>query len=387
MDSISCFVAPLTLLPNRSKTAYRGTNCRNIRNVVSKQHLSSFPYSRKVRTYMETTPQSSSLPESSAASDPPLPKSTESDQLQSDAVALDTLLPKPSEADAGTTRPTNRDVQLRCAKCKTPFAPATFPLSDSLVSQCATCATPLPRRDGYVDLTSTPMRYNTPSPLAPARQTMFQLPQVAFAYERGWRSVFSRAGFPGPPLEVDLALDYLLPADVILDLSCGSGILSRTLAISAPACRVVATDVSHPMLVEAARRAKADVRMPGLEFVRADVLNLPFVDGAFEAIHSGAALHCWPKLQDALKEVKRTLKPGGRFFATTFTKDAYTPNNEIVRRLVQPVAVVNDILFRQPMRFFEEDEMNYLLRVAGFEDIQLERRKSCLIVRCRKGPE
>lgn len=33
---------------------------------------------------------------------------------------------------------------------------------------------------------------------------------------------------------------------------------------------------------------------------------------------AGAALHCWPYVQDGLKEVHRVLKPGGRFFASTF---------------------------------------------------------------------
>lgn len=31
-----------------------------------------------------------------------------------------------------------------------------------------------------------------------------------------------------------------------------------------------------------------------LALVRADVARLPFVTGTIDAVHAGAALHCWP---------------------------------------------------------------------------------------------
>ena len=40
-------------------------------------------------------------------------------------------------------------------------------------------------------------------------------------------------------------------------------------------------------------------------------------------MHAGAALHCWPRLEDGLREIRRVLAPGGRFFATTFLQGAY----------------------------------------------------------------
>jgi ubiquinone/menaquinone biosynthesis C-methylase UbiE len=35
-------------------------------------------------------------------------------------------------------------------------------------------------------------------------------------------------------------------------------------------------------------------------------------------LHAGAAMHCWPDLNAAVSEIHRVLKPGGRYFATTF---------------------------------------------------------------------
>ena len=68
----------------------------------------------------------------------------------------------------------------------------------------------------------------------------FETPQVAFAYERGWRDSFKRAGFPGPDEETRLAMDALGDAargGVIVDASCGSGLFSRRF-LKTKACEV-----------------------------------------------------------------------------------------------------------------------------------------------------
>lgn len=52
--------------------------------------------------------------------------------------------------------------------------------------------------------------------------------------------------------------------------------------------------------------------------VRADVGRLPFATGSVDAIHAGAAIHCWPNPQAAMAEISRVLRPGGVFVASTF---------------------------------------------------------------------
>ena len=73
------------------------------------------------------------------------------------------------------------------------------------------------------------------------------------------------------------------------------------------------------MLRETRRRA-VDEALPidNLELVRVDVAQLPMADGAIGAMHAGAALHSWPRLEAGLDEIHRVLLPDGRFFATTF---------------------------------------------------------------------
>lgn len=259
-------------------------------------------------------------------------------------------------------------------------------------TSCSTCDLRFARtRTGYIDMVNERQRSllslsSLPSPGAPFRQALFQLSPVAFAYERGWRSAFARAGFPGPDQEADLALDFvnLQEGDKLLDVSCGTGILTRRLALGTPA-RVYAADISHAMLSEAVSRSKSAMRVPNISFVRADVSNLPFSHNVFDAVHAGAALHCWPCVQDGLREVRRILKPGGRFFATTFFSGAYFPDREPFKLALR---VADQLQLRSrvssPYNFFEPDQLEYILRATGFASVEVERRGGCAIIRCRE---
>ena len=94
-------------------------------------------------------------------------------------------------------------------------------------------------------------------------------------------------------------------AEHILDLGCGDGRLTQRLA--ATGARVVGVDASPEMVAAARERGvAADV---------GDAEALPYARNTFDAVFSNAALH-WVRDQDAMMaEVRRVLKPGGRFVA------------------------------------------------------------------------
>jgi len=151
----------------------------------------------------------------------------------------------------------------------------------------------------------------------------FETPQVAFAYERGWRDSFKRAGFPGPDEETRLAMDALGDAargGVIVDASCGSGLFSRRFLKTKAYAGVVALDFSDAMLRQA-KQYMEDENLLGdgdVCFVRADIARLPFPESSVDGVHAGAAIHCWPDSTTAVAEIARVLKPGATFCGTTF---------------------------------------------------------------------
>jgi demethylmenaquinone methyltransferase / 2-methoxy-6-polyprenyl-1,4-benzoquinol methylase len=95
------------------------------------------------------------------------------------------------------------------------------------------------------------------------------------------------------------------PGDRVLDACCGTGDLAVT-AQRAGAGIVVGLDFSERMLERARRKA------PTIEWLRGDVLALPFDDGSFEAATVGFGVRNVDDLEAGLRELRRVLRPGGR---------------------------------------------------------------------------
>lgn len=94
----------------------------------------------------------------------------------------------------------------------------------------------------------------------------------------------------------------------LLDLGCGAGHVSFHLA---PAVgKVVAYDLSQQMLDVVAHAAQAR-ELDNIETVHGAAEQLPFEDGRFDFVVSRYSAHHWSDLGQALREVRRVLKPGG----------------------------------------------------------------------------
>jgi demethylmenaquinone methyltransferase/2-methoxy-6-polyprenyl-1,4-benzoquinol methylase len=108
------------------------------------------------------------------------------------------------------------------------------------------------------------------------------------------------------------------PGDRILDLGCGTGRLGRLLSTR---YRVVGVDVSHAMLVAAARRTRHDPG-PGARFVQASAFRLPFADGVFGGAVSAFVLRNLDDLPGAFAELARVLRPAAGVALVDITEPA-----------------------------------------------------------------
>lgn len=123
------------------------------------------------------------------------------------------------------------------------------------------------------------------------------------------------------------------PGQTVLDLCCGTGDIAFLLA--RPGLRVVGADFNLAMLDVARSRqegaaarnmaASSKPTPPGCrdaQFVAADGMRLPFVDGAFDLVTISYGLRNLPDIRAGLQEMRRVLRPGGRLLVLDFGKPA-----------------------------------------------------------------
>jgi ubiquinone/menaquinone biosynthesis C-methylase UbiE len=145
-----------------------------------------------------------------------------------------------------------------------------------------------------------------------------------------------------------VALEGLGPFDAGLDVCCGTG---AAMAMLRPRCRerVVGIDFSQGML-EVGRRHTAEA--PGgarLEFVRGDVLAMPFGPVFDVAVCFGAFGHIREKDEPRfVSEIARVLRPGGRFAFITMYMPPKTSAHYWASRLFNGIMRVRNFLVSPP---------------------------------------
>jgi SAM-dependent methyltransferase len=109
------------------------------------------------------------------------------------------------------------------------------------------------------------------------------------------------------------------PGQSLLDVGCGTGVVAVTAARAG--LRVTGLDLTPELL----QRARENSTIAGVEvdWHEGDVEELPFADGAFEAVVSQFAHMFAPRADVALKEMLRVLKPGGTIAFSTWPPELY----------------------------------------------------------------
>ncbi len=110
-----------------------------------------------------------------------------------------------------------------------------------------------------------------------------------------------------------IGLADILPGHKVLDVGCGTGVLTLLAARKAEARgRVVGFDLSDGMLAKAKTLAQAGRFADRVEFVKGDAERMQFPDAAFDAVVSLYALGPFPDPEQALREMFRCSVPGGQ---------------------------------------------------------------------------
>lgn len=168
-------------------------------------------------------------------------------------------------------------------------------------------------------------------------------------------------------------LSALEDGDAVLDVPCGGGVALR--GVGSRRLRYVCGDIAPAMLDRA--RAEAERReVPGVEYVEADAMALPFAEAEFDLALSFTSLHCYPDPEAAVAELGRVVKPGGRVAGSAFLTDGGM-RYELALRGGRLAGLMGPSGSTKELRAWLAD--------AGFERVVIERSGALVYFRGTRG--
>lgn len=193
--------------------------------------------------------------------------------------------------------------------------------------------------------------------------------KAAKFYDDSWKAQLK------PAQDKLLEMADLKSGESVLETSCGTGqVTLRAARQVANGGKVIATDISEKMIEEAKKLAKEN-SLSNIHFQRMDAEQLDFEDNRFDAAICSLGLMYFPFPTEALKEMYRVLKPGGRAVAAIWGERKNCGWADIFPIVDRRVA--SDVC---PM-FFQQgtgDTIRHSFQSAGFDDIRVERMKVSL---------
>ena len=160
-----------------------------------------------------------------------------------------------------------------------------------------------------------------------------------------------------------VSLANLQPGEIVLDLGSGGGLDCFLAARQVGGKgRVIGVDMTPEMLARA-RASAARLKVDNVEFREGYLEKLPVEDGSVDVILSNCVINLSPDKPAVLREMFRTLKPGGRIAVSDIVTNRALPEGSNVENQ-DWCACVSGAL---PRSEYESE-----LRKAGFVDIRLE---------------
>jgi len=182
-------------------------------------------------------------------------------------------------------------------------------------------------------------------------------------------------------------IDWLAPRPGwrSLDVAGGTGdiafrILDRASRRGGDA-HVTVLDLTEDMLRAGMERAESRAMAANLDWVNGDAMALPFPDDSFDSYTIAFGIRNVTRIEEALAEAYRVLKPGGRFLCLEFSQvtvagmdrlyDAYS--FAVIPRMGKIVANDRDsyqYLVESIRRFPDQDSFAGMIRTVGFGQVK-----------------
>ncbi|NND17687.1 MAG: bifunctional demethylmenaquinone methyltransferase/2-methoxy-6-polyprenyl-1,4-benzoquinol methylase UbiE [Silicimonas sp.] len=181
----------------------------------------------------------------------------------------------------------------------------------------------------------------------------------------------------------DAMMDWLAPRNGqrLLDVAGGTGDIALRFLKRAPEAEAVVLDMTESMLIEGRQRADATAMADRLDWTVGDAMTLPFEDSSFDVYTISFGIRNVTRINDALSEAYRVLRPGGRLMVLEFSQlpndglqslyDLYSFN--VIPRMGQVIAGDRDsyqYLVESIRRFPDQETFAGMIRAAGFGQVK-----------------
>jgi ubiquinone/menaquinone biosynthesis C-methylase UbiE len=161
----------------------------------------------------------------------------------------------------------------------------------------------------------------------------------------------------------------LRPGERVLDLACGTGVVTRLAAEKVgPTGHVTGLDLNAGMLAV----ARSLPPPPGatIQWVQGSAVAMSLPDGTFDAVLCQQGFQFFPDQPAALREMHRVLAPGGRVLLSVW-KSAGPYNIAVSEALEQHVDAATANRYRASRVVPQADTLHKLLANAGFREVQV----------------
>ncbi len=180
----------------------------------------------------------------------------------------------------------------------------------------------------------------------------------------------------GAPVADDLVgIADLQPGERVLDVACGTGVVTRLAALRVGAAGSVdGLDVNLGMLAVARSQTPANI---SIDWYEASAESIPLPDKAYDAVLCQMGLQFVTNKLAALREMRRVLDEGGRVhIAVPGPKPPMFAimTDALARHLSPQAASFGDLVFSM----HDVDELRALLRSAGFRDVDVQAKRKSL---------
>lgn len=183
-------------------------------------------------------------------------------------------------------------------------------------------------------------------------------------YEKGWQSQL------WPAQERLLKRADFRPGEKVLDISCGTGLVTFPVAEAVgPDGEVTGIDLSEGMIEKAASIA-GEKDFNQVSFQHMDAEELDFPDDSFDIAINSLGLMYYPDPDKAIKEMYRVVKPGGRAAALVWGQRKACGWADIFPIVDQRVKTDVCPLFFQ---LGTGENLSHTFKKAGFEEIRSDR--------------